>query len=180
MSKALLKEPARTLHCCFATALVGAGFGASAGGAMAGGVGDARGAAITIETRAELILPVGGTADQTVLVPAVHVVAGDVLSYTLQIRNDGKVGVTDYTFTSPIPAHTLYVADSAVAPGALVAFSVDGGNTFDEPENLRVRSAGGGMRSARPADYTHIRWILRNRLNAGSMAFARFRARVVG
>ncbi len=176
----MLNEPARTPRCCSATVAAAAVLGCCWGASLASAVSDGRGGAITIETRAELIVAVGGTAAETVLVPAVHVVAGDVLSYTLQIRNNGTVSVKDYSFASPIPAHMSYIADSAVAPGALVAFSVDGGNTFDDPSNLRVQGPDGELRSARPADYTHIRWTLRNRLNAGSMAFARFRARVVG
>jgi uncharacterized repeat protein (TIGR01451 family) len=180
MSKAMPNEPARTQRCCFATTVVGAVLGCCWGVSLASETGAGRGSAISVETRAELIVAVGGTSAETVLVPAAHVVAGDVLSFTLEIRNNGTASVQDYSFESAIPEHMIYIADSAVAPGAIVAFSVDGGNTFDEPVNLRVRSPGGELRGARPADYTHIRWTLRNRLNAGSIAFARFRARVVG
>jgi hypothetical protein len=72
-----------------------------------------------------------------------------------------------------------YVADSAVAPGAEVSYSVDGGRTFDAPENLTVHGPDGKERPAMAADYTHIRWVLKNRLKAGSMTLARFRATVI-
>ncbi len=72
-----------------------------------------------------------------------------------------------------------YVADSAVGPGAEVSYSVDGGRSFDLPENLKVRDRKDGeLRPALAADYTHIRWRLKNSLKANSVAFVRFRARV--
>ena len=68
----------------------------------------------------------------------------------------------------------VYVANSAVGPGAEVSFSVDGGRSYDKPDRLIVRGADGKARAAAPADYTNIRWILRDPLQAGSVAYARF------
>jgi hypothetical protein len=69
-----------------------------------------------------------------------------------------------------------YVADSALGPGAEVSFSVDAGRTFDRPENLKVQGPDGRLRPAVAADYTDIRWQLKNSLKANSVAFVRFRA----
>jgi len=107
-----------------------------------------------------------------------HLVAGDEVIYTLEVRNEGPTGVDDYAFTSPIPEHMVYVADSAVGPGADVSYSIDGGRSFAAPEELFVHGADGKQRAAVAADYTTIRWQLRNRLKTGSMALARFRALV--
>lgn len=112
------------------------------------------------------------------LLPAEHVVPGDSLIYTLQVRNTGSVAIPVPQFTAPIPRHTNYVPGSAVAPGADVLYSVDAGLTFDKPQNLRVPGEGGALQAATPADYTHIRWILRHSLNANSVVYARFRARL--
>jgi hypothetical protein len=71
-----------------------------------------------------------------------------------------------------------YVADSAVGPGAEVSYSIDGGKSFERAENLRVTGADGQSRPATAADYTHIRWHLKNTLKANSVAFVRFRALV--
>jgi hypothetical protein len=71
-----------------------------------------------------------------------------------------------------------YVADSAVGPGAEVSYSVDGGHTFERAENLKVLGVGGRPRPAAAADYTDIRWQLKNSLKANSVAFVRFRALV--
>jgi hypothetical protein len=71
-----------------------------------------------------------------------------------------------------------YVAESAVGPATEVSYSVDGGNHFDAAENLKIQDADGQLRPAGAADYTHIRWQLKNSLKANSVAFVRFRARV--
>jgi hypothetical protein len=71
-----------------------------------------------------------------------------------------------------------YVAESAVGPGAEVSYSVDGGHNFDRAENLQVPGLDGHPRPAAAADYTHIRWRLKNKLQANSVAFVRFRALV--
>jgi hypothetical protein len=55
---------------------------------------------------------------------------------------------------------------------------VDGGRSFDAAENLKVQDADGQLRPAIAADYTHIRWHLKNSLKGNSVAFVRFRARV--
>ena len=148
--------------------------------AAAGAPLTAEGAPVTIETSAELVkTTIANGKVRIVLSPADRLVGGDEVIYTVEVRNRGTVGVDHYVFTSPIPAHMSYVANSAVAPGADVSFSVDGGRTFEHPENLVVHGADGKERPAAAADYTHIRWVLRNRLKAGSMTLARFRADVI-
>ncbi len=110
------------------------------------------------------------------LTPADRVVPGDQVVYTLQIRNNGAAAVRAPNVPYPIPDHMSYVADSAVGPGADVTYSIDGGRTFDRPENLKVAEPKGRMRTATAAEYTHIRWHLKNNLKSNSVAFARFRA----
>jgi uncharacterized repeat protein (TIGR01451 family) len=110
------------------------------------------------------------------LVPATRVVPGDQVVYTLEIRNTGSTALHDPTVTNPVPAHMAYVAESATGPGAEVNYSVDGGRTFDRPENLRVTDEDGHVHQAKDKDYTHIQWKLKNTLKSNSVAFARFRA----
>ena len=112
------------------------------------------------------------------LVPADKVVPGDLVIYTLEARNEGPMSVDAPTVVQPVPAHMMYVAESATGPGAFITFSVDHGNSFDTPENLKVAAQDGKMRRAVAADYTHIRWQLRSLVKANSVAFLRFRARV--
>jgi uncharacterized repeat protein (TIGR01451 family) len=120
-----------------------------------------------------------GPADHGAPVPklasAQRVVPGDVLIYTVEVRNAGQYAAESPVVVQPIPNHTMYIADSAVGPGVDVDYSVDGGHTFDTPENLKVA---GATARATAADYTHIRWHLRNRLKPNSVAYVRFRAQV--
>jgi uncharacterized repeat protein (TIGR01451 family) len=110
------------------------------------------------------------------LAPANRVVPGDQVIYTLEIRNIGPTAVHDPVVTYAVPSHMMYVADSATGPGAEVRFSLDNGHFFDRPENLRVSDTEGRIRPAKPDEYTHIRWTLKNALKSNSVAFARFRA----
>jgi uncharacterized repeat protein (TIGR01451 family) len=110
------------------------------------------------------------------MVPADRVVPGDEVFYTLEIRNTGARPLPPPTVDFPIPEHMRYVAYSAVGAGAEVSYSVDGGRTFDRPENLTVVTPGADPRPATPADYTHIRWRLKHALQAKALALARFRA----
>src|SRR5882757_1663878 len=110
------------------------------------------------------------------LAPANRVVPGDQVIYTLEIRNAGGTAVRDPIVTYAVPSHMMYVADSATGPGAEVRFSLDSGHFFDRPENLQVSDTEGHSRPAKPGEYTHIRWKLKNMLKPNSVAFARFRA----
>jgi uncharacterized repeat protein (TIGR01451 family) len=110
------------------------------------------------------------------LVAADRVVPGDEVFYTLEIRNTGSRPLPPPTVDFAIPEHMRYIANSAVGAGAEVSYSVDGGYTFDRPENLSVVPVGGDSRLATAADYTHIRWRLKHALQPKAMALARFRA----
>jgi uncharacterized repeat protein (TIGR01451 family) len=121
----------------------------------------------------------GGPADHGAPLPklqaAERVVPGDVLIYTVEVRNAGQYAAESPVVVQAIPAHMMYLADSAVGPGVDVDYSVDGGHTFGPPETLK---APGAAVPAAAADYTHIRWHLRNRLKPNSIAYVRFRAQV--
>jgi uncharacterized repeat protein (TIGR01451 family) len=132
---------------------------------------------IVVKTTAELEKHVVEQGHALVkLLPADRVVAGDQVLYTLEVRNAGATAADNVSFTAPIPEHMVYVEDSAAGPGAAIAYSVDGGRSFDVPEKLFVRGADGKAHAAVAADYTHIRFTLGHRLKADSVAFARFRA----
>lgn len=110
------------------------------------------------------------------LVPAERIVSGDRVIYTLQVRNTGPVTIPPPAVVFPVPEHMIYLANSAVGPGIEVSYSLDGGRSFDSPENLQIKGHDGAVRAAAAADYTHIRWQLQNALKANSVAFVRFRA----
>ena len=112
------------------------------------------------------------------LVPADRVVPGDRVFYTLEVRNTGAAPVAAPTVIYPVPAHMQYVADSAVGPATEVSFSVDAGRSFESAENLKIRTPEGSLRAAVAADYTHIRWQLKKKMQGNAVALVRFRALV--
>ena len=138
------------------------------------------GAVVTIET--DMVAAVLGTRtlpDGTRTkewLPATDIREGQVVYYTVKIRNLDSKAAHNVVITKPVPTNTRYLADSAAAPGALLSFSVDGGVTFAPARELLVRDAKGVQRAAAPDAYPHIRWQMRYPLAPGATAYARFRA----
>ena len=132
---------------------------------------------IVVKTVAEKeqVVTLADGKQQRKLVPAQPVVPGEQVIYTVTFENVGDKPATDVAIVNPVPEHTTYVAGSAGGPGTEVSFSVDGGRTWGAPEQLKLRGADGTERAATPADYTHVRWVLRNPLTPGAVAFARYR-----
>jgi hypothetical protein len=122
------------------------------------------------------VTTLNGEHETVKLAAADRVVPGDEVIYTLEIRNKGALSLPPPRVDYPIPEHMRYLDDTAAGPGADITYSVDGGQTFDRPENLKVMGPDGRRRPAVGADYTHIRWQLKNILKGGAVAFARFRA----
>jgi len=116
--------------------------------------------------------------ETTKLIPADRVVSGDTVIYTLEVRNTAPTSVPRPVVTYAVPEHMTCMPESAVGPGTEVTYSIDAGRSFDAPENLRIQDPHGQARAATAADYTHIRWQLKNALKGNSVAFVRFRARM--
>jgi len=133
---------------------------------------------ILLKTVAEIEQPVTDAQGKqtTKLVPVEKVVPGNEVVYTVSATNVCNAAAERVVIDNPVPEHMTYVAKSAIGPGTDVTFSIDGGFNFDKAEALQVANADGSKRAAVPADYTHIRWVMRNPLKAGAVAFARFRA----
>ncbi|HEU4532030.1 MAG TPA: hypothetical protein VFR59_12630 [Steroidobacteraceae bacterium] len=110
------------------------------------------------------------------LVAAEKVVPGDEVVYTVSATNVCDANADAVVIDNPIPEHMTYIAESAIGPGTEVTFSVDGGFNYGKPNALTMSNPDGSKRPAAAADYTHIRWVMRNPLKPGAVAFARFRA----
>ena len=136
-------------------------------------------ASLELATRIERIVPTDGrdaTAARTQLVPAGVPSPGDELVITVTFANVSAGVLDGVKITQPIPPNLRYVDGSAIGPGAEVLYSVDGGLTYGQPNELAVVAADGTRRAASADDYTHVRWLLRAPLEAGARGFARFRA----
>jgi hypothetical protein len=57
---------------------------------------------------------------------------------------------------------------------AVVTYSVDGGESFDLPENLLVTGPDNTQQPADPADYTHVRWTLPDPVPPGAQGAVSF------
>ena len=135
--------------------------------------GDSLDNTTTAELRTTITRP--GEGPRSVFVPAVHVREGEEVFYTVRVRNTGSTPTQPVVITKAIPRNTRYVAGSAAGPGADVDFSIDGGRTFDSPQQLVTRSKAGRNERASVDSYTHIRWQLRYPLAPGAVALLRFR-----
>jgi uncharacterized repeat protein (TIGR01451 family) len=146
---------------------------AAPGEAVVVGSGPLR-AVVTVETLSNGSDPDGPEGGR--FVPASRIRAGDEVHYTIRVTNPGRKAVRGVIVTKRLPFGLTYVGGSAVGPAATVHFSVDSGETFAAATNLEVTSPGQSPRPAVPADYTHVRWLLKRPLAGGATALLRFRA----
>ncbi|MGB5472418.1 MAG: hypothetical protein WBQ78_02945 [Gammaproteobacteria bacterium] len=109
---------------------------------------------------------------------ASSVVPGTEVIYTITAKNTGTEAADHIVVTNPVPEQTVYVDGSASGSGTDIAFSVDGGNTYDTAEKLTIEDADGNPRAARAEDYTHVRWTLQSNLEPEREVPVWYRARV--
>ena len=112
---------------------------------------------------------------ETRLVPADVVVPGESVFYTITFTNVSDEPADNVVITNPIAEDLMYVDGSAFGPGMEIQFSVDGGTTFAPAGELNV-TENGEVRRAEAKDFTHVRWVMQNDLEAGAQGTARFAA----
>tara|TARA_R110002096_G_scaffold130643_5_gene279905 strand:- start:136 stop:606 length:471 start_codon:yes stop_codon:yes gene_type:complete len=128
----------------------------------------------TVVQKQEVFVNDAGVSD-TRLVAADVVVPGETVFYTITFTNVSDETADNVVITNPIAADLVYVEGSGFGPGADMQFSVDGGETFAAAQELTVVEDG-EPRPAEARDYTHVRWVLKNDLDAGAQVTARFAA----
>jgi len=130
----------------------------------------------TVVQKEEVIVNDAGETERR-LVAADAVVPGDDVVYTITFTNISSENAENVVITNPISNDLTYVTGSAIGPGTVIEFSVDGGQTFGQADELLV-GTNGGQRPAGADDFTHVRWTMENELAAGAQGMARFRARL--
>lgn len=128
----------------------------------------------TIVQKEETVVNAAGEAE-TKLVTAETVAPGESVFYTITFTNVSDEVADNVVITNPIAAELTYIDGSAFGPGMDILFSVDGGQTFAAASALTV-TENGAERDAAVADFTHVRWIMQNDLEAGAQGIARFAA----
>lgn len=131
-----------------------------------------------VQLIAEVRMESGASSGNPVryFVPATVLEQGREVFYTVRIRNPGAEPARSVVVVQRVPQNTSYVARSAAGPGAEIALSADGGQTFVAEDELIYTDPSGLARPATAQDCTHIRWRLRNPIAPGAVALARFRA----
>lgn len=120
-------------------------------------------------------------ADGTVatkLVSASEVTPGEKIVYTVAYTNDSAEPATDIVLAMPVPADVRFLEGSANKPGAIVMYSVDGGDSFVERSALVLPAVGGGTRAASSDDITHIQWRIAGPVLVGTSDEIAFKARL--
>ena len=137
-------------------------------------------AQIDVSTIAEIEVTEVNTQGEKVVkrTAASSVVPGTEVIYTITAKNNGTEAADHIVVTNPVPKQTVYVDGSASGSDTDIAFSVDGGNTYDKAEKLTIKDADGNPRAARAEDYTHVRWTLQSNLKPDQEAPVWYRARV--
>lgn len=107
-----------------------------------------------------------------------RIVPGDRVMYTTNVTNNGGKASDNIVITNPIPQHVRYLGGTAQGNNFTIVYSVDGGNQWGQPEQLRVRQADGQVRQAQPAEYTHIRWQYRAALQPAEAQQISFQAQL--
>ena len=88
---------------------------------------------------------------------------GQTLAYSMTYTSVGSVEARRVVVLDEIPVPSIYVPGSAAGDGSEIAFSHDGGATFDGSEATPV---------------THIRWRIQAPLTPGDSGVVSFRVRV--
>jgi len=92
--------------------------------------------------------------------PISKVIPGDHIIYTIICKNIGEENADSVVINNPIPEQTQYVPGTAGGEDSEIVFSIDGGKTFDKPENLIVFDEEGNEQIATADKYTNVRWVL--------------------
>lgn len=102
----------------------------------------------------------------------------DTIEYKIFAKNTGTAVMVDPEIVDPIPEGLAYVANSATGENCQIFFSINDGFQYSEwPVMILVKSGQGtqvGQR-AKPEQITHIKWVVNDRIPAGSERILSFR-----
>ncbi len=109
-------------------------------------------------------------ADETSIAP------NDTVIYINTITNIGKENAGNIIVTNPISRELSYVEGSAEGKATKINFSIDRGQSFHQPEDLKVEDLHGNEKRALAKDYNAIQWIYLPKLKPGEVSTMSFKA----
>ena len=104
---------------------------------------------------------------------------GDTIEYTIIAKNTGTGVMVDPEIVDPVPEGLSYVANSASGENCQIFFSINDGFKYNEwPIMIQMESDSGTQlgKQASADQVTHIKWIVNDRIPAGSEKILSFRA----
>jgi uncharacterized repeat protein (TIGR01451 family) len=105
-------------------------------------------------------------------------IPGDVMFYVTTFENISQETVDDIVIRNSIPNNSKFRTGSVEGKDMKVDYSVDKGKSFGQPEKLFVTDRAGKKWTARPEDYTDIRWIYKKSLPAGEKGTVTFKTMI--
>jgi len=118
--------------------------------------------------------------EQLMLAPVSKIIPGDIVIYKNDIVNKGRKTASNLVIKNAIPKHMEYVEDSSLCldeQGCRMLFSIDGGATFKNRDQLFSTNEQGEQEVADAKAITTIKWII-HRLKAGGHNQVQFKARL--
>ena len=94
-----------------------------------------------------------------------NIIPGDKVGYRISFVNNGKDAADNIVLNNPVPENTVYVDGSARGAKSQILYSVNGGQKFGQPSELFVEKDGKTL-PAQAKDYTNVRWVLTQALQA--------------
>ena len=88
---------------------------------------------------------------------------GDLVEYRILLANDSDDVLEDVGALGPVPANTMFVADSETQAAAYqTEFSIDGGASYSPAPTLTVTNDAGEEEEvmAEPEEFNSVRWTL--------------------
>jgi len=136
--------------------------------------------ALTATQKVEKEVVTTNAAGQEVVsrIPAELVTPGETVVYTVEFVNDSAAPATDLVLAMPVPLDIRYIEGSADRDGAVVLYSTDGGEVYQSRKDLVMPAVGGGTRTARSEDITHIQWTIAGPVPVGATDNVVFKGRL--
>lgn len=114
--------------------------------------------------------------------PASKAAPGDVIEYRLSYLNEGDKAIRDLAVQGPIPTNTNYIGNtSSTTVASDFQVSIDGGDNWEAEPVTRTRTLPDGTVETYvipPEDYSHVRWLPKQRLSAGETQVYTYRVMV--